>query len=194
MDAPTFRLQLPDWLRRWLSDAPRYYHSDHDRMRLVIRLARENILHATGGPFGAAIFEAHSGLLLAPGVNLVLSSNCSVMHAEIVAIIMAQQVVQTFDLARADLPRYELVTSAEPCAMCMGAVPWSGVCRVVCGARDQDVRAIGFDEGAKPHDWIGELKRRGIAVTRDVLREEAAAVLQAYAEQQGIIYNSGGPG
>lgn len=192
MNLPTFTLHVPAWLQEWFAAAPHQYETDEERMELAIWLACENIRHATGGPFGAAIFEARTGRLLAPGVNLVVPGNCSVLHAEMVAIMLAQQTLQTFDLARADLPRCELFTSAEPCAMCMGAIPWSGVSRVICGARDEDVRAIGFDEGAKPHDWVNELKRRGIAVTRDVLRDDAAAALRAYAEQQGLIYNSGG--
>ena len=73
--------------------------------------------------------------------------------------------------------------------MCMGAIPWSGVSRIVVAARDEDVRAIGFDEGVKPTDWIGVYQRRGISVRRDVLREESIAVLRAYAERGGLLYN-----
>ena len=58
-------------------------------MRLAIELSRLNIQHGTGGPFGAAIFERETGRLLAPGVNLVTSLDCSVFHAEMVAIMVA---------------------------------------------------------------------------------------------------------
>ena len=74
--------------------------------------------------------------------------------------------------------------------MCLGAIPWSGVRRVVCGARGEDACAIGFDEGAKPMDWAGALKSRGITVVQDVLRDEARAVLTQYAKSGGIIYNA----
>lgn len=73
--------------------------------------------------------------------------------------------------------------------MCMGAIPWSGVSRIFVAARDEDVRAIGFDEGVKPTDWIGVYQRRGISVRRDVLREESIAVLRAYTERGGLLYN-----
>jgi hypothetical protein len=33
-----------------------------------------------------------------------------------------------------------------------GAVPWSGVRRLACGARDEDASDIGFDEGPKMAD------------------------------------------
>ena len=75
--------------------------------------------------------------------------------------------------------------------MCLGAIPWSGVRSVVCGARDEDARSIGFDEGYKPPDWINSLESRRISVVRDVLREEAKAVLLEYERRDGLIYNAG---
>lgn len=73
--------------------------------------------------------------------------------------------------------------------MCLGAVMWSGVRRLVCGARGADAEAVGFDEGAKPAAWPEALERRGILVLRDVCREQAAAVLRDYHASGGIIYN-----
>ena len=69
--------------------------------------------------------------------------------------------------------------------MCLGAVVWSGVQTLVCGATDGDARAVGFDEGPKPPDWVSTLYQRGITVHRDVLRPDAAGVLQAYADAAG---------
>jgi tRNA(Arg) A34 adenosine deaminase TadA len=112
-----------------------------------------------------------------------------VVHAEIVAIILAQQKVQSFDLGAGDLPEYELVTSTEPCAMCLGAIPWSGISSLVCGARDEDARSIGFDEGEKPDRWMEKLESRAVNVTCDILRFEAKAILQQYVDEGGIIYN-----
>ena len=160
-------------------------------MRLVIGLAATNVGKGTGGPFGAAVFEHRSGRLIAVGVNLVESTQCSHAHAEMVAIANAQQAVKTFNLGAPSLPEHELVTSCEPCAMCYGAIPWSGVRRVLCGARASDAEAIGFDEGAKPKNWVGEFKRRGIAVVRDLCRTEAVAVLQRYHAGGGAIYGTG---
>jgi len=84
------------------------------------------------------------------------------------------------------------VTRTEPCAMCLGAIPWSGVRRLVCGARDEDARQVGMDEGDKPDDWEACFGRRGIAVTRDVCRAGAADVLLAYRDGGGLIYNGRG--
>jgi tRNA(Arg) A34 adenosine deaminase TadA len=73
--------------------------------------------------------------------------------------------------------------------MCLGAFPWSGVRLLVCGAWDEDAAKVGFDEGSKPSDWVGELEDRGISVRREVCREEATSVLRAYAESGGLIYS-----
>ena len=162
-------------------------------MRFVIALARENVQRRTGGPFGAAVFD-DSGRLIAPGVNLVVSSKCSVFHAEIVALALAQTILGRYDMSDGGTLQYELVATTEPCAMCFGAVPWSGAQRLVCGARDEDARAIGFDEGPKMADWVKALNDRGLIVVRDVLRDEARAVLQEYVAAGGAIYNAGGQG
>ena len=66
---------------------------------------------------------------------------------------------------------------------------WAGIDRLLIGARSEDVMALTeFDEGPLPADWAGELERRGIAVARDLLREQACDVLRAYGEQGGSFY------
>ncbi len=66
---------------------------------------------------------------------------------------------------------------------------WSGVRALECGASGEDVEAAGFDEGPKPGDWEGELRRRGIEVSRGLLRAEAAEVLREYAAAGRTVYN-----
>jgi len=188
MKFESYTVLLPQWVDDILAGSKTAYTTVEERMELAIKLAAQNIKH-DGGPFGAAIFERETGKLIAPGINLVMQTNCSVVHAEIVAIILAQQRVGTFDLCAEGLPDYELVTTTEPCAMCLGAIPWSGISSVVCGARDEDARSIGFDEGDKPDDWPHKLQSRTISVTRDILRDRARAVMQQYVDKGGIIYN-----
>ncbi|UCG47889.1 MAG: nucleoside deaminase [Phycisphaerales bacterium] len=185
-------IRLPGWVERFVDESPEVFLSVEDRMRFVIALARQNVQHKTGGPFGAAVFD-DAGRLKVPGVNLVVSANCSVAHAEIVAVTLAQIALGRYDIGNGGTADYELVSSAEPCAMCFGAIPWSGVSRLVCGAREADARAVGFDEGAKVSDWVAALYGRDIEVLRDVLREEAAAALREYADAGGPFYNAGPP-
>jgi len=182
-------IRLPEWIGAMVTERGGGLMTVESRMRFVIELSRANVERRTGGPFGAAVFEAGSGQVVGAGVNLVEASNCSFAHAEMLAIATAQQAVGRYDLGGGSAV-YELVTSTEPCAMCLGAIPWSGVRRVVCAARGEDACEIGFDEGAKPVDWAGELRKRGIEVVRDVLREEARAVLRQYAQTGGPIYNA----
>jgi tRNA(Arg) A34 adenosine deaminase TadA len=189
MKSKTIHIELPLWLQRLAADETKKYAAREERMAFVVGLSRLNIENGTGGPFAAAVFDRGSGELIAAGVNMVTTVGLSVAHAEIVAIMQAQAVLGGFDLGGAGMPECELVTSTAPCAMCLGAVPWSGVRAVVCGARDEDARAVGFDEGSKRADWAQELEVRGIEVVQDVLREEAAAVLRAYADKGGIVYN-----
>jgi len=184
----TIAFTLPEWLKDY---AASYKPSvvTEERMRFVIEVARRNIDEG-GGPFAAGVFEQETGKLVSLGVNLVESRNCSILHAEIVAIMLAQQRLGTYDLGGPGLLAHELVSSAEPCAMCFGAIPWSGVRSLVTGASGDDVLSIGFDEGAKPENWIQELESRRIQVRTGVEREQAKKVLQLYQQSGGRIYNS----
>jgi tRNA(Arg) A34 adenosine deaminase TadA len=180
---------LPTWAKFTVRQQKMPLVSRVARMRFVIRLSMENLKHDTGGPFGAAVFEAKTGTLVSIGVNIVVLANCSHSHAEMVALANAQKELDNFDLGAPGLSEHELVTSCEPCAMCYGAIPWSGVRRVVCGARAEDAEAIGYDEGSKPTNWARALEARTISVIQDVCRKEALAVLQEYKKRGGVIYN-----
>ena len=192
MNMPKVIIHLPTWVDSFLETAPKIIKNVEDRMRFVLDLSRQNVQHGTGGPFAAAVFE-NDGRLVSAGVNLVVTAKCSVFHAEIVALVLAQRIMDRYDLSDGGRLHYDLFATTEPCAMCFGALPWSGVQRLVCGARDEDARAIGFDEGPKMIDWVTALNDRGIAVVRDVLRMDAVAVLQNYAATGGTIYNAGRP-
>jgi tRNA(Arg) A34 adenosine deaminase TadA len=166
------------------------YSTDDDRMGLAIELSRQNVLRGTGGPFGAAVFESDSGALVAVGVNSVVRLRNSTLHAEILALMLAEHRVGTYSLLSAELPTHELVTSCDPCAMCLGAVHWSGVRRLVTGATREDAIALSFDEGPVFPESFAYLEARGVAVVRGVRRKAAAAVLELYKRQGGPIYNA----
>jgi tRNA(Arg) A34 adenosine deaminase TadA len=182
-------LGLPSWVDGVIGAPGTAFPTVDARMAVVIALARQNVERRSGGPFGAAVFESETGLLVAAGVNRVLQAGASIAHAEVLALTLAQRRVGSFDLSAAGLARHELVTSVEPCAMCLGALVWSGVRRVVTGARDADARDVGFDEGPKPPDWVAALEQRGIDVVRDVRRDDACAVLAAYRASGAPVYN-----
>jgi tRNA(Arg) A34 adenosine deaminase TadA len=179
-------LDLPAWVGREVN-ASGVYGDDESRVALAIGLARGNVENATGGPFGAAVFSA-DGRLVSAGVNRVVPQHCSIAHAEIMAFVLAQARLQRYRLNETG-ERFILATSAQPCCQCYGATVWAGVDELLIGARSEDVEELTeFDEGPLPADWIGELERRGIAVRRDILRDEARAVFLRYRELGGSSY------
>jgi tRNA(Arg) A34 adenosine deaminase TadA len=155
-------------------------------MGVAILLARENVVRATGGPFGSAVFASETGVLVAVGVNRVVPLGNSVLHGETVALMMAETRRGSYSLAT---PSHDLVTSCEPCAMCIGAALWSGVARVVCGASGEDARALEFDEGPVFDASYDYLERRGVSIVRGVRREEARQVFDLYRRLGGPVYN-----
>jgi tRNA(Arg) A34 adenosine deaminase TadA len=181
-------ITLPSWIASSIS-YDRACRTDDERMRLVIRLARENVSHGTGGPFGAAVFERETGRVVAVGVNGVVRLNNATAHAEMVALQLAQRRVVSYTLGAEGHASHELFTSCAPCAMCLGAVLWSGVDRLVCGALREDAERIDFDEGPVFAESYAYLRARGIEIVTGVLREEASAVLQEYKARGGEVYN-----
>ena len=184
-------LTLPDWTVAELEKLPEHIGPLENRMREVIRFARLNFQNDTGGPFAAGIFEQDSGKVVVIGVNRVVPQNMSVAHAEIVAITMAQKMLETFDLGGPGLPAYQIVVNARPCAMCFGSIPWSGVRSLAISATGKQVEEItGFDEGPIHPDWQSELRSRGIEVIEDVLIDEGKAALQEFAASGKPVYNA----
>ncbi len=178
-------IDLPDWLETKCEKSG-IIDNVEERMTFVIELGKENVARNTGGPFAAAVFNLDDSGLVSAGVNVVVDQRTSIAHAEIMALIMAQEKLGTHRLEQGN---YELVSSAQPCAMCYGALCWSGIKRLVIGARREDVEKItGFDEGPIPNDWEGELKKIGISVVKDILRERAGEILKQYIESGGRLY------
>ncbi|WP_433040290.1 nucleoside deaminase [Dactylosporangium sp. CS-033363] len=191
-----FGARLPGWVADEIAGVDRRLGHVEDRMRLAHRLAGRNHREGTGGPFAAVVSDTATGEVLAVGVNLVLASGLSGMHAEMVALCLAQAAAGTWDLGGAGRAPVELAVNWRPCAMCYGAVLWSGVARlVIAGEGDEVEHLTGFDEGPMRPDWKEQLAARGVQVRTDVLREEALATFREYGERTDVVvYNGGGRG
>ena len=123
-----------------------------------------------------------------PSTTVGMLHTCSLAHAENMAYMLAQQRLQTPRLNERIAP-ITLATSSQPCCQCYGATVWAGINRLLIGARAEDVMELTeFDEGPLPADWVGELNRRGIAVVRDICRDDARAVLKHYGDMGGDRY------
>ncbi len=188
-----FSISLPDWAVTETSRLPSRIATVEERMRHVIRFSRLNFEKETGGPFAAGLFESDSGRLVVIGVNRVVPSMCSSAHAEIVALSLAQKMLQSHDLGGDGMANYQLVVNWRPCAMCYGAVIWSGVRDLVIAGSDSQLEEItGFDEGPLHPDWFDELQKRGIAVQDNLLKEEACDVFRLFRASGSPVYNGRG--
>jgi len=108
-------------------------------MREAIRLASENIKSGKGGPFGCVVVR--NGEIIARAANSVTSSNDPTAHAEVNAIRMACEFLNTFQLSDC-----EIYTSCEPCPMCLGALYWARPKAIYYGATKNDAAETGFDD------------------------------------------------
>ncbi|GAA2033061.1 nucleoside deaminase [Agromyces tropicus] len=189
----SFSAALPEWLVAELPAlAARPLPDDESRMALAIELADRNWREGSGGPFAALVVDPATGELVSAGVNLVLSTGLSSLHAEVTAISLAQRRLGRWDLG-ADGAELELVVNWATCVMCYGATMWSGVRRLVLAGHGEECeRLTGFDEGPMPDDWMGEFERRGIRVHSGVRRDEAVEVFRAFGASDAVVYNARG--
>jgi tRNA(Arg) A34 adenosine deaminase TadA len=186
-----FGAELPVWVDEELEAARADLGTDEGRMRLLNRLAERNVAEGSGGPFSALTVHRGTGEVVAAGVNLVLASGLSSMHAEVVTISVTQARLGTWDLGALDDP-LELWVNWRPCAMCYGSTLWSGVRGLVVAGDGPELEELtGFDEGPMREDWAQQFEDRGISVRVGVLRDEAVAVFERYGSNPDkVVYNA----
>ena len=102
------------------------------------RLAEKGITDGAG-PFGAVIVK--DGEILAEAVNRVVMDSDPTAHAEIVAIRKAASFLKSHDLSDCTL-----YCSCEPCPMCLGAIYWSGIRKIVYTSDRHDAEKAGFSD------------------------------------------------
>ena len=105
----------------------------------AINLSLKPLELNTGGPFGCIITKDNS--IVAIGWNKVTSTNDPTAHAEVVAIRNACKELKNFKLDDC-----VLYTSCEPCPMCLSAIYWAGIKRVVFSCTKNDAASIGFSD------------------------------------------------
>lgn len=108
-------------------------------LQKTIELAMENVRTGKGGPFAAIITKNNE--MIAQGTNTVTTSHDPTAHAEISAIRQACNVLNTFQLEDCIL-----YSSCEPCPMCLGAIYWARLKRVVFAADKHQAEKAGFDD------------------------------------------------
>jgi guanine deaminase len=143
-------------------------------MRRAIALSREGVERG-GGPFGAVVVLGDR--IVGEGANQVTSSLDSTAHAEIVAIRAA-----CATLARFELGGCEIFTSCEPCPMCLGAIYWARLDRVVYANDRHDAARIGFDDEQVYRELAMPVGARRLPMVR-LLEDEARAVFEEWARR-----------
>jgi tRNA(Arg) A34 adenosine deaminase TadA len=150
----------------------RPYDLDYLRMAIEVALrAREHGNH----PFGAVLVDAQGQFLL-DAENMVVTAQDCTGHAETNLIRVASAAYPLQVLAGCTL-----YTSTEPCAMCSGAIFWSGVGRVVYALSEQGLLELaahlpGDNFLNRPCRDVFARGGRAVAVVGPLLEEEARQV------------------
>ncbi|WP_327064579.1 nucleoside deaminase [Kitasatospora sp. NBC_01250] len=154
--------------------------ADHPHAHLLTAIELAASARAHGNhPFGALLADSGGGVLLT-AENTVLTDHDVTAHAETNLVRQASRA-----LAPAQLTEATLYTSTEPCAMCAGAIYWSGIRRVVYALAATELNAIA---GVDPDEPVLDLPCRqvfaaggnSVEVSGPHLFEEAAAVHTGY--------------
>jgi tRNA(Arg) A34 adenosine deaminase TadA len=126
--------------------------SDETLLLQAVRLARAS-RDRGNHPFGALLASAEGEVLL-EAENTVVSGSDPTGHAETNLVRLAGH-----HLDRATLATTTLYSSAEPCAMCAGAIYWSGIGGVVFALAEAELLAL---TGSDPHNPTLDLPCRDV--------------------------------
>lgn len=149
--------------------------ADLTHLRHAIAVARRS-RDKGNAPFGALLVD-ENGTVLLEGENILATGDCTA-HAEMILVREASRRFPAGVLARCTL-----YSSAEPCAMCAGALFWSGIGRVVFGLSLANVFArIGhiFAPLRIPCADVLASGRRRVEVVGPLIEDEAAVVFDGY--------------
>src|SRR6201996_9100832 len=136
-----------------------------DYMRMAIELSEHNVKSGSGGPFGAVIVK--DGNVIARSGNKVVPTNDPTAHAEVSAIRLACQELNTFSLEGC-----VIYTSCEPCPMCLGAIYWARIDKIYYANTKADAAKINFDDKFI-YDEIDLLMEKRKLPHMQLLRDEA---------------------
>ena len=151
---------------------------DEKFMQQAIDLSIDNVANG-GGPFGAVIVK--DGQIIATGTNRVTANCDPTAHAEVSAIRAACAKLGDFKLSGCTI-----YSSCEPCPMCLSALYWAGVERIVYGNTKDDAKAIDFDDSFIYDEIAKPYAQRSIPC-ENLMREEALAGFRAWTAKTDKI-------
>jgi tRNA(Arg) A34 adenosine deaminase TadA len=147
---------------------------DEQFLRRSFDVARRAVTHGNH-PFGAVLVDQHGNVLL-EAENGYMPSHDGTAHAE---RLLATQACTT--LGADVLATATLYSSAEPCAMCAGAMYWAGIGRLVYGLSEHRLREFTGNHLENPTldlpcRKVFESGQRATEVVGPLLEDEAAAL------------------
>lgn len=142
--------------------------TDNEFMQSAIVKTREGIA-AGQSPFGSVI--ARDGQIVAATHNTVWLTCDPTAHAEVNCIRAAATALRTIALHGCTL-----YSTTEPCPMCLAAIHWAKIERVVFGASIQDAADAGFAELFVPAKALAAMGRSPLVVESGLLQAECAAL------------------
>lgn len=140
--------------------------NDEDAMRLAIETTRKGIA-AGQTPFGSVVVK--DGRVIAATHNTVWRDLDPTAHAEVNCLRASAKALASIDLDGATL-----YSTCEPCPMCLAAIHWAKVDRVVFGATIADAADAGFAEMPIAAERMVEMGKSPLRVEGGLLREECA--------------------
>jgi guanine deaminase len=149
--------------------------SDSEYMARAIAKTREGIALGNS-PFGAVVVK--DGKIVASAHNTVWPDTDPTAHAEVNAIRQAAKVVGSIDLTGS-----LMYTTCEPCPMCLSAIHWARIDRVVFGATIADAAGSGFNElrvDAKTLAQMGGSKLVVEKIASEQSARECAALFEEF--------------
>lgn len=151
--------------------------SNHENfMRMAIELSEYNVKQGMGGPFGAVIVK--DGMVVARSSNKVVPQNDPTAHAEISAIRLACQELNTHDLSGC-----EIYTSCEPCPMCLGAIYWARIDKIYFANTKADAAGIGFDDQFIYSELHLPMEKRKLEF-KQLMRDDALNAFKLWSEAE----------
>ena len=145
-------------------------------MGRAIAVCRDG-LRAGQAPFGAVVLR--HGDEIAAAHNTVGLDNDPTAHAEVNAIRAAARALGVTKLAGC-----ALVSTCEPCPMCLAAAYWAGIESVVFGASIRDAEAAGFDQIRLAASSVAGAGSRPLSIEGGRLRDDCLALFQEWKAQR----------
>ncbi|OAF18499.1 nucleoside deaminase [Bradyrhizobium neotropicale] len=145
---------------------------DQQFLRLSFAVARRALTHGNH-PFGCLVVDA-GGKVLIEAENGYMPDHDGTAHAERLAATQACRTLSSEVLAKATL-----YSSAEPCAMCAGAIYWAGIGRVVYGLSEHRLRGV---TGNHPENPTLDLPCRTVFASGQRPTEVVGPLLEDEAE------------